>query len=58
MKHVLMKFKHRPKDGGIGRIWTPFLPQTYQNYNYIYTTVSKNDLKTSRKGFPQLKIKR
>lgn len=53
-----MKFKHRPKDGGIGRIWTPFLPQTYQNYNYIYTTVSKNDLKTSRKGFPQLKIKR
>ena len=42
-----------------GRIpWAHQLPQTHKNYNnYNYrTTININDVKTSRKDFPQLKI--
>ena len=42
------------QDGRVGRPSTHLFPWTHQNYNYLESNY-ENNLKTSRKDFPQLK---
>ena len=51
------------RNGRVGRFWTHLLPRTHQSYNYLYRnsyreTIFETSLRTSKKDFLQLKIKR